>query len=236
MREKREVLRRLIALVCYIDRTALENEVIQGKMYSLNVRETQRRTILSWLEKVDYFRYLTELEQQHFLQKISLSPDKNIISNIGSIYSVESLLWALGLRKKLEFTLLDFSGDYHEGLSIGRNYNELNVLNRLTLRSKQEIKYKLEQAIVINWRTLTKLGAIDTNIKNFLVDNLYISRENPFIVYDKTSRSDVILLEKDIDSLSKVQRNMLNTKSSYYQIALEWIISNLSWDEISADS
>ena len=43
MREKREVLRRLIALVCYIDRTALENEVIQGKMYSLNVRETQRR-------------------------------------------------------------------------------------------------------------------------------------------------------------------------------------------------
>ena len=64
MKNKDEVLKRTVCLLLFADGCALEDKIFDGTRRSLEERETQRKTIIKWLQLKEYYIYLTIKEKE----------------------------------------------------------------------------------------------------------------------------------------------------------------------------
>lgn len=162
MKKVKEIMARAILLVCLSDRCALEEELIEGKRYTLSEREKQREAIRNWLNHTGYLSYAIKKEKDFLNKSLGTSDKKETLQYQVQYEAVEPCLWSLGLVNGVsgydQFVLEDF----HPILQIGTDHSYEKVMQKCKLRKKREIELQKEIAMLWHWRTRETYNPIFT--------------------------------------------------------------------------
>ena len=231
---------RAIILLCFSDRCALEKSNINGKMYSLNEREDQRKAIFSWLGNQGYTEFLTASERELFEKEVGRGDSKGIISKQIRYEAIEPCLWAVGLRETLSGFDQFVQDDFHPVLEIGRNHSINSLVSKLSLKSISDLALQREIAMLWNWRAREANSSIFTEEKAKDIIISTFGNEYEQIVQHiqslKQGQEDFIVGSKQFNKLSIEEMRKVAMISMWRQHAFEWITSEDEWDEIDTST
>lgn len=236
MKEKEEVLRRAVCLLTFADRCSLEEKIFDGVRRSLEERETQRKTIIKWLEIKKYYEYLSEKEKRIFGTPITVKINKEALCLQNDYECIEPMLWSLGLVKELssydEFVLNDF----HPVLKIGKNHSLESLVESCKNVPIAIVKNYRELSMLWYWRCLecrnNSSNAI--NILEAIRDIFgeeYIKLLQTYNYFDG-NKCDFVIKGKIVAKLSDLEIEKLSIISERRFYAFEWLLADDEWDNV----
>jgi len=236
MKSEDEVLKRAVCLLLFADRCALEDKIFDGIRRSLEERETQRKTIIKWLQLKEYYIYLTEKEK-----RIIETPVIRVTNEEARLYHndyecIEPLLWSLGLVDKLhnydEFVL----DNLHTPLRIGPKHTIEMLTEVCICHSTDIIEKKREIAMLWYWRCLECRNTSPKiiNYKNTIRD--IFGEEHIKILenyeYFDTNRCDFVVKGKTVAELNDLEIAKLEVIAERRFYAFEWLCTDDDWDNV----
>lgn len=233
MKSVEDIIKRSVALLSFCDRCAHEEEYLEGRFYSLEMRENQRKIVYDWIVRIGYDSYLTDIENELFQKPVSVDKDTYITSKSVLYECLEPLLWSIGLEKKISNYDNLVLKDFHSTLMIGRYYDLNKLMQKAKLVDIEEIKRQRDIAMLWNWRAKTFGLQLTQDIDNvisktFNEDLIKITK----IKLTKESPKDFIALNKPYHLLANNEVAQLEQIALWRQHALEWILSEEEWDNV----
>lgn len=233
MKSVEEIIKRAVALISFCDRCAHEEEMIDGRFYSLDVRENQRKIVYDWLKRIGYDKYLTTEENEIFNRSVSINKDFSIANKSVLYESIQPLLWAIGLERKISDYYKFVLKDFHATLMIGRNFNFKKIIKNSNLVDKDKIEKQRDIAMLWNWRSKVYPRIINEDIDKVVLRTFKEDLiENTKIRLCNDIPRDFLALGKPYRLLAKDEIAQLEQIAIWRQHALEWILSEEEWDDV----
>lgn len=226
-----DIIKRAVVLLSFSDRCALEKSIINGRKYTLSDREKQRKSIILWLQRMNYGDSISKEENTIFEERVDLKSIE--ILRLQSNYEcLEPLLWSLGLIEKLseydDYVLTDF----HPILEIGKSHSFEKLLDKVHLINEDIIQKQREISMLWYWRCIEGK-----------------KRKNYLELIQRVFGFDYGELIKDYDYFDVVQGDFCVHGKPFYQLsnseirkitiiaerrcyAYEWLCTNSEWDEV----
>lgn len=236
MKSKEEILKRAIVLLAFSDRCAIEKKTVDGVKRSLTERETQRKAIFSWLQRMGYYESACEREKEIFNKEITEKTDEEILLMQSEYECLEPLLWSIGLISELsdynDFVLRDF----HPILGFGKNHSFEALAEGCRTVSEAEINVRREMAMLWYWRCIEGRNNPNEsfNVKKAVGD---IFGENIAYLLSECGQFDAAVNDftvngKSIADLTDAENEKLSVISERRFRAFEWIAADSEWDNI----
>ncbi len=239
LKSKKDILIRAIILVCVSDRGFWEFEKLGGQIYSKERREQQRKKVYDFLKQKGYIDYMTDEEKYIFEQPVEGENSEHIASYRLQDEALSSLLWVLNLRDMPDWLTLS-EEDYHPLLQVTPHNNLHNLIQSTNLRSEQEIALQTEVAMLWHWRAIEK-GYVPKDGRRWSDCITEIFGDEYKKVLDQIPRSqqapgDFLIGNKTVSSLNESEQAILDVVAYWRHYALEWVMGNEEWDEVSVDT
>lgn len=240
MKKVKEIMARAIILICLSDRCALEEELIEGKRYTLSEREKQREAIRNWLDYMGYLNYAIKKEKDFLNKSLGTSDKKEVLQFQVQYEAVEPCLWSLGLVNQLsgyeQFVLEDF----HPILQIGLGHSYEKVIQKCKLREKEEIELQTEAAMLWHWRAREAYNPIFTEegigtIIKRVFGKHYLEILSKVECVD-VDEKDFVLKNSMFADLNDKEKSIVEVISLWRHHAFEWILGIDSWDEVETNA
>lgn len=240
MKNTEEILRRAVLLLCLSDRSAMEEECINGVAYSLIERENQRKSILSWIQQKGYYAFATEEEKSAFTEPVNGTRADDIMIMQIQYEALQPCLWALGLVDKLSGYAHFVINDYHPTLHISKDHSFEELLLRCKVKSKKEIDFQVEVAALWHWRM--------REYNNHSFANKDIHEVIRSVFGDKYLSILDYILEQQKLTPGLFEKGTTNNISSdngpialmerarWRHHAFQWIKDSETWDEVELDT
>jgi len=236
VKEREEVIKRIICLLCYTDRCILERPVIDGIQRSLKEREDQRKIISEWLKWKGYYSNLTAKEKQIMETPVTGIMNSAVLSNYRDYECIEPLLWSVGLRGRLAGYGNYVLADLHPPIQIGPDHSLKNVANSCKDVPVSEIEKKSTIAMLWYWRCLEERHPNTKNIdfkeavtKTF--GESYASLLKSYSGFDN-NKCDFVVNGKKVSELNSMEKARLEDLSERRFYAFEWLFSEETWDNV----
>ena len=236
MKKKEEILRRAVCLLLFADRCSLEDKIFDGIRRSLEERETQRKTIIKWLELKDYYCDLTEKEKRIIETPVVRKTNNEALFFHNDYECIEPLLWSLGLIDRLstydEFVL----DNLHIPLKISRNHTLVSLKKCCKDVSSDLVQKHREIAMLWYWRCIICRNYYSKNInlleviKNIFGEQ-YIKYLQTYEQFDN-NKGDFIVKGKKVDELNDMELKKLEVIAERRFYAFEWLCTDDDWDNV----
>ena len=233
---KEEIIQRAVCLLCFVDRCALEGTVFDGVFRSLTEREDQRKIIIKWLKEKEYYSYLTAKERQYIETPVIQQTNDEIHIFENDYYSIEPLLWSLGLVNKLADYNNAVKYNLHLPLKIGPAHSFGMISDYAKMRSFDEINKQREITMLWYWRSLECRNYASKTLDfkeaiNKTFGNKYTEILKDYKYFDQ-DRGDFIVSGKCVSKLSDKKQLALEIIAEKRFYAYEWLFSDEDWDEV----
>lgn len=221
------------------ERIALDRDIVFGKKHSLNWKSDYKQLIFDWLIKENLLTYLSE-KQIRLFQKDIGKLDADELQIASQYWSIESLTWAISLRKmsSYRYKRIVLGGDE---IFMGQDNSVERTLAVSTLRPIQEIHIQKEISMIWHWRCIEYLhygnSEFKENLKDIITD---IFGKDYIEVMDKIQNfnihKDLMVGKKPFYQITEKQCKEILRISIWRQHAFEWLFSKEDWDDIDVDS
>lgn len=240
MKNAKEIMTRAILLVCLSDRCALEEELIEGKRYTLSEREKQREAIRNWLDHTGYLNDLTKREKDFLNKGVGTSDKDEVLQYQVQYEAVEPCLWSLGLINRLSGYKAFVLDDFHPILQIGTGHSYERVKQNCKPREKREIELQTEIAMLWHWRSresynpIFKEESVGTVIKRTFGEH-YLEILSKMECMDVDGK-DFWCGHSSFADLREEEKGMVEVISLWRHHAFEWILRNDPWDKAETNT
>lgn len=236
MKEKEEILRRIMCLLVYTDRCVLESEVIEGIRHPLKEREDHRKEMAEWLKWKGYYSSFTAKEKRIMETPVTARTNQEILYNYLDYECIEPLLWSVGLKSRLSNYNDYVMADLHPPMKIGPDHTLKGVADSCKVVPTGEIEKKREIAMLWYWRCLEARNANAKNInykdavaKTFGETHAALLEGDSG--FDKNN-GDFVVRGKKVSELSGAEIGKLEVLSERRFYAFEWLCSEEDWDKV----
>lgn len=236
MKSKEEILKRVVILLAFSDRCALEKNMIDGVRRTLNEREMQRQAIVNWLMRMGYWDSVSEKEKQVFDREITDKVNADVLVLQNNYECIEPMLWSLGLVSELsdynKFVLRDF----HPVLKFGKNHSIKSLLESCCIVSDAQMKSYRELSMLWYWRCLECRNGLSrtTDIKEAIYTvfgEKYIQLLHTYNQFDSIANDFVINTKKVIElNNEEIEKLTIISERRFY--AFEWLATDAEWDNV----
>ncbi|HBI03182.1 MAG TPA: hypothetical protein DDY49_04020 [Paenibacillaceae bacterium] len=237
MKHYKSILQRIVALITFCDRCALESSVLDGEYHSVDERNEQRQRIYNWLVRHEYIDFLTKAEKRIFNTTIEDIPNQNIRLMYNQYEAVEPLLWSVGLVSRLTSFEKYVLKDFHPILmEINEKFEDMIKENNL--KDLNEIVQRRELTMLWHWRARVGQQKLDQNIDEIIL-SIFGDEMKKVIKKIKLSKEfpkDFIAFEKPYYQLSLKEIELLKNIVSWRHHAYEWITSDEEWDDVDTST
>lgn len=221
------------------ERIALDRDIVFGKKHSLNWKSDYKQLIFDWLIKENPLTYLSE-KQIRLFQKDIGKLDVDELQIASQYWSIESLTWAISLRKMSSYRYKRIVLGSDE-IFMGQDNGVERTLAVSTLRPIKEIHIQKEISMIWHWRCIEYLhygnSEFKENLKDIIID---IFGKDYIEVMDKIQNfnlyKDLMVGKKPFYEITEKQCNEILRISIWRQHAFEWLFSKEDWDDIDVDS
>lgn len=235
MKSKEEVLKRIMCLVCFSDRCALEYNVLDGIRHSLVERENQRQLILDWCKRLDYYESYTEKEKRLMETPIVREKNNEALWDLHDYECIEPLLWSMGLVDSLtgydDYVLTDL----HPPLQIGPDHTLQKLIDSCKDVPLAEIEKHREIAMLWYWRCLEARGGSGTTNYTEAIKSVFGEKELDCLKgYEafNIEKGDFFVRGKRIARLNEGELARLEIMSERRFYAFEWLFSEEDWENV----
>ena len=234
MKTKEEIIKRALTLLLLADRSALEEEIIDGVRHSLLERENQRLLMLDWLQRHKYYDYLTRDERRIFETRVTEKVNVDILRTQINHECIEPLLWSIGFVDELS----DYDGyvteDFHPLFHIG-GHSFQSLVDDAMMKSYPEMLNKCELAMLWYWRCLEHRRGKMIDCQSGMVKCFGKNSVNVLLGYSGFDMfdNDFVVRGKPISSLSNGECALLEVLAERRLLAFEWILSDEDWEHVS---
>lgn len=221
------------------ERIALDRDIVFGKKHSLNWKNDYKQLIFDWLIKENLLTKLSE-KQIRLFQKDIGKLDADELQIASQYWSIESLTWAISLRKMSSYRYKRIVLGSDE-IFMGQDNSVERTLAVSTLRPTQEIHIQKEISMIWHWRCIEYLhygnSEFKENLKDIITD---IFGKDYIEVMDKIQNfnihKDLMVGKKPFYEITEKQCKEILRISIWRQHAFEWLFSKEDWDDVDVDS
>ena len=240
MRNIEEILDTAFIKMMISDRGLLEKESHEGGSYSIKDREERRLLFVDILKSRNLYDKISQNEAEIFNSKVeTLSEDTFYLTQM-QYEAIPILLWAVGLSDfpKYDGKLCEI--DFHPIL--GKYKTDQTKIGQ----QNKYFDYKRIswwRIVVLLWHWRSREGVSNPTIKNKdIIESIIQIFGNDYKKYfvnipvSKKRPRDFIVNEKKFNELNAEAGKILLIQSKWRHHALEWISSDVTWEEIDTST
>lgn len=236
MKNREDIIRRAICLICYTDRCFLEDTVFDGIRRSLKEREDQRQIIIKWLKEKKYYDYLTQSEKQIVETPVVKQTNNRVRSFANDFECIEPLIWCLGLIDHLSDYNNFVLDNLHFPLQIGPMHTLESLSKCCRCVSVDTLNIHREIATLWYWRCLEARSNYSKSVNyTEAIKNVFGESElnclNGYKAFN-FDKGDFFVRSKRVANLSETELVRLEVIAERRFYAFEWLCSDENWGEI----
>jgi hypothetical protein len=235
MRTIEEILDTAFIIMMLSDRGLLEKEEHEGCSYPIEDREEKRKLFVDILKSRSLYGKLTSKEVEIITSKVEkLSEDSFYLTQM-QYEAIPVLLWAVGLSDFPEYNAKLCDVDFHPIL--GKHRTDQTKIDRQDLfLDREKINSWKNIALLWHWRSregISNQAINNKDIVEYVVQIFGDDYENLFsnIPLSKKYPMDFMVNNEAFNKLSPQKGDVLLVQAKWRHHALEWITSDVAWEE-----
>lgn len=240
MRNIEDILDAAFIIMMLADRGLLERAMHEGRSYSIEEREDKRKLFMAALKSRELDSILSPKESEIINARVETLSDEAFYLTQMQYEAIPVLLWAVGLCvfPKYDAKLTDV--DFHSIL--GKHRTEQTKVDRNILSLDiTKIKWWRNVALLWHWRAREGVSNPAINGEDIVESVRRIFGKDYLIFFSNIPLSkkrprDFMVDKRKFNELNPEKGGVLLIQAKWRHHALEWIVSDVPWDEVNTST